>query len=158
VADAGGSGVVSVRTGLLAFGAMSLLVGLLVVATDYTGLPQRTGMTEPPEAMTRKARDLLAVLVHSGDPADAAGRYEPHWEWIAPARRAGPFWYRKAGDRPGGVVFFYRSSPEPLIQTFSSEVTWSNPPPVTPGTAAVRLDTRGRLVELQVVPAARPDG
>ena len=55
-------------------------------------------------------------------------------------------------------MFFYRSSPEPLIQTFSLEVTWSNPPPVTPGTAAVRLDTRGRLVELQVVPPARPDG
>jgi serine/threonine-protein kinase len=158
VADAGGSGVVSVRTGLLAFGAMCLMGGFLAVATDHTGLPQRAGMTEPPEAMTRTARDLLARLGHTGEPADAVGRYEPHWEWITPARRTDPFWYKKAGDRPGGVVFFYRSSPEPLIQTFSSEVTWSNPPPVTPGTAAGRLDTRGRLVELQVVPPARPDG
>ena len=158
VADAGGSGDVPVRTGLLAFGAMCLMIGFLAVATDHTGLPQRAGMTEPPEAMTRKARDLLAVLGHPGDSADAVGRYEPHWEWIAPALRTDPFWYRKAGDRPGGVVFFYRSSPEALIQTFSLEVTWSDPPPVTPGTAAVRLDTRGRLVELQVVPPARPDG
>jgi hypothetical protein len=158
VADAGGSGVVSVRTGLLAFGAMSLLIGFLAVATDHTGLPQRAGMTEPPEAMTRKARDLLVLLGHPGEPADAVGRYEPHWEWITPARQTDPFWYRKAGDRPGGVVFLYRSSPEPLIQTFSLEVTWSNPPPVTPGTAAVRLDTRGRLVELQVVPPAHPEG
>jgi serine/threonine-protein kinase len=158
VADAGGSGVVSVRTGLFAFGTMSLLIGFLAVATDHTGLPQRAGMSEPPEAMTQKARDLLAVLGHPGDSADTVGRYEPHWEWIDPAMRTDPFWYRKAGDRPGGVVFFYRSSPEPLIQTFSSEVTWSNPPPVTPGTAAVRLDTRGRLIQLQIVPPARPNG
>ena len=158
VADAGGSGVVSVRTGLLAFGAMSVLVGFLMVATDHAGLPQRAGMTEPPEAMTRKARDLLALLGHPGEPADEVGRYEPHQEWITPAQRTDPFWYRKAADRPGGVVFFYRSSPEPLIQTFSSEVTWSNPSPVAPGTAAVRLDTAGRLLELQVVPPARPDG
>jgi serine/threonine-protein kinase len=158
VADAGGSGVVPVWTGLLALGAMCLMVGFLAVATDHTGLPQRAGMTEPPGAMTRKARDLLAGLGHSGEPTDAVGRYEPYWEWIAPVRRTDPFWYRKAGDWPGDVVFFYRSSPEPLIQTFSSEITWSNPPPVTPGTANVRLDTRGRLVELQVVPPARPDG
>ena len=95
-------------------------------------------MTEPPEAMTHKARELLAALGHRELPADRVGRYEPYWEWISPILRTDPFWYRKAGDWPGGVVFFYRSSPEPLIQTFSWEVTWSNPPSVTPGTAAVR--------------------
>src|SRR5262249_38863202 len=85
---------------------MCLMVGFLAFATDHIGLPQRAGMTEPPEAMTRKARDLLAALGHPGEPADAVGRYEPHWEWITPARRTDPFWYRKAGDRPRGVGFF----------------------------------------------------
>jgi serine/threonine-protein kinase len=158
VADAGGSGVVSARTGLLALGAMCLMAGFLMVASDHAGLPQRAKMTKSPHAMTLKARDLLAALGHAGEPADEVGRYEPHSEWIAAARRIDPLWYRKAGDRPGGVLFFHRSSPEPLIQTSSLEVTWSNPPSVTPGAAAVRLDTRGRLVELQVVPPARPEG
>jgi hypothetical protein len=115
-------------------------------------------MTEPPEAMTRKARDLLAVLGHPGEPAGRgrAVRASLGVDYPGPADR--PVLVsegRRPARRRGVLLPRLAGTANPDVQL---EVTWSNPPAVTPGTAAVRLDTQGRLVELQVVPPARPDG
>src|SRR5437867_1030167 len=61
---------------------------------------------------------------------------------LAPIPGAAPF------------VFWYRQSPGPLLAKFPSFVTeMSEPPSVAPGSATVVLDTKGRLLRLEVIPS-----
>ena len=61
---------------------------------------------------------------------------------LAPIPGAAPF------------VFWYRQSPGPLLARFPSFVTeMSEPPSVAPGSATVVLDTKRRLLRLEVIPS-----
>jgi serine/threonine-protein kinase len=162
VADAGGTGIIPVRRGLLAVAAVILSLLFQAAVADRIGIQHRAGITTPPAEMNRKARQLIADLGVPDEPADAVGRYMPNWDWINAAALRDPQWVHKAGDRPGGFVYFYRQSPEPLIPGAMADtsliVTRTNPPPNTPGVASVLLDPRGRLAELRIVPRSPPNG
>ncbi len=62
---------------------------------------------------------------------------------------------RDPGARTQAIDFWYRTSPDPLVpQHLSGVVTWSDPPFHDIGMVRLRLDPRGRLFELDVVPRA----
>lgn len=62
-------------------------------------------------------------------------------------------WSRLSANGPSAMEFWYRQSPESfVVNNESGVVSWNDPPKNTPGSVAIRLDSRGRLVALQAVP------
>lgn len=164
VADAGGTGLISGRFGAVLF---ALVVGsfvLLTVAAERQSVYRRAEIAASPAEMARTAQVTLGTLGYSDPPVDSVARYEPNWEWLEPAQQRDPDWVRKVGSRPGGLVLFYRASAEPMAPDLFSPAPPPTPgviqlysPPVTPGTTAVRLDPRGRLVEFVASLPYRPN-
>jgi serine/threonine-protein kinase len=162
VADAGGAGTISLRYGLLAVAVVIISIILQMMIAERISIHRRADISTPPVEMSRKAREVLAKIGNSTAPADSAGRYEANWNWLNTVARRDPDWLRRAGDADGAMLFFYRESQRPMVPVISpdspaySEVEWTNPPRVHPGTAAVRLDPRGRLVEFYAILAVPP--
>jgi eukaryotic-like serine/threonine-protein kinase len=161
VADAGGSGVISLRLGLIGFGVVVASLLVVALAVDRTGLHRLASITTPPEEMSGRARQVLADVGYPDTPAHIAGHYEPNWQCIRAISKTDADWSQHASGRPGAFAFLYRGSSEPILPILSPKdsqpvpkLTWSNPPRLLPGDTAVRLDRRGRLLELHFVPAA----
>jgi serine/threonine protein kinase len=64
-------------------------------------------------------------------------------------------WKDLAGGRPAGMFFWYRQSPAYLVPLSIANLTFvseDDPPLLTSGMAAVRLDPLGRLIAFEAVP------
>ena len=160
VADAGGTGQISPRTGLLLLtGTVAAMLGVMALA-DRLAPHSRARLTDSPAEMSRKARQTLAALGYPDAPADSAGHYANDGDWTAYAARTDRDWARTSVEGwPGAIYFFYRESPVALVPHLPElVVTSATPAPIVPGMAEVRLDPRGRLIGLSALPPAHdPD-
>jgi serine/threonine-protein kinase len=109
-----------------------------------------------PAVLEDRARELLGRLGHGQEPADRSTGYyvdAPYLRWLESNDRTRGRWDGLRGGDPPVVQFWYRQAPHPLRTVgLSGRVFLSDPPPLASGLATVRLDLRGRLVGLLVVP------
>src|SRR5262249_38863203 len=104
--------------------------------------PRPARGTRPPRRAGRRGRSVRASLgVDYTGPADRP-------VLVSEGRR----------PAPGGGVLSPRRPADPRAPPSCLGFPGPTPPRVPPGSAAARLDTRGRLAELRVAPPARPDG
>ena len=114
-------------------------------------------LPKPPVVLADRAATLLEELGLAGPGVDRAYGFNLHFDYLrhigendSRPRR----WEALKNHQPTAVRFWYRESPEPLLNW--NWLVWRprqhNPPQVVPGMATVVLDPEGRLVELQVVP------
>jgi serine/threonine-protein kinase len=160
VADAGGTGRIEPRTGLLLLAAAAAaLLGVMALADQFAPY-SRARLTASPAEMSHKARQTLAALGYPDAPADGAGGYANDVDWITYATRTDRAWARThLIGYPGAIHFFYRESPIALVPHLPElRVIPDNPALTVPGMAEVRLDPRGRLVGLAVGPSAHTAG
>jgi serine/threonine-protein kinase len=138
-----------------------IVVGILAASTiaGKGWAFSRAGAETPPEAMTQKARDLLAGLGYTGKPGSSAGGYATDasaLEHLAgtPIDEA---WRRIATARPPIIMFWYRQSPDRLIAGSygSTHVTGSDPALDIYGMVNLRLDAQGRLSRLTALPRSQ---
>jgi serine/threonine-protein kinase len=163
VADAGGQGPIRPGVGLALLGVVVASIVLIALVADRVMLFRKVPLPEPPEVLTRRARQILEHCGYADPPADTAYYFCADAEYLlgtmhedASPRR----WDRLATARPAALYFFYRQSPGPLLPTvFESSqrledllVTESNPPPTLPGMVGIRLAPNGWLFRLYVVP------
>jgi serine/threonine-protein kinase len=161
VAEAGEAG------GLKPLWAAVLLV-LSLAGMVFMGWRYRTLETFVPfdlsaDELTVKARQMLERLGHAELEAPHAVGFAPHWkylEWVRDNVQERDRWERLRSARPPGVEFYYRYGPEALQPTnaHTSRVSESDPPLIEPGSAVLRLDTLGRLSDLDSIPVALGQG
>jgi hypothetical protein len=146
--------------------AWLVLAGVIVSVTAailmgaQTMLFRRVPLEKPPEALAERARDILLSVGYSAPPVDTAmGFYEGNdfLSYIGEHDKSKTRWDNLD---TGAFVFWYRGSPRPLAARapFPSNVpivglvSTDDPPLDLSGMTVVRLDPRGRLMQLIAVP------
>jgi len=151
--------------GLRPLVAWILLAGVIVGVTAaillsaQTMAYRRVPLEKPPEALAERARDILQSVGYSEPPVDSAmGFYEAglFLRYIAEHDKSKTRWDNL---ETGAFVFWYRGSPRPLATSnmFSSSpglgIVWADDPPLDrSGMTLVKLNPRGRLTQLIVIP------
>ena len=116
----------------------------------------RAGLDRSPEVLAADARAVLERLGYAEPGLDRA--YGFNVDWSARGETADERFLIPDPPPllPLLVPFWYRESPRHLVSTRTrfegSPITRDDPPLEVSGMANVRLDTRGRLIELVVVP------
>src|SRR5262249_38633338 len=115
----------------------------------------------PPEALTERAREILQSVGFAELPVDTAVGFYEGSEFLRYIRKHDKSKTRGDNLETGSVVFWYLSGPQPLEARvhFSDQETpvlgavWTNDPALdVSGMTLVRLNPRGRLTQLIVVP------
>jgi serine/threonine-protein kinase len=158
VADAGGEGTISARLGAALLGVVVAAVVVAFATANATALYRQVPVPQPPSEMARDARKMLADLGYSDKPADWVGYYSTDGESLVKINDTGPGWENKvrSGAYPT-IVYTYREAtrsivPGVIVNQAPAQVSWDNPPRFDPGMAGLRLDPRGRLLEMYAVP------
>lgn len=149
VAAAGTAGSLKPAVAWALFVPILAVIAAFFVATVRTRYWQRSGMTRAPEVEADRAGELLRRI---GIPPQEFRSYgfsdderRIHWLIENDAKRL--------HDLEGAprVRFWMREGPEPLIDRglgHSPEPTLDGPPQSAPGSVAMELDLRGRLLSL----------
>jgi hypothetical protein len=143
----------------VAWACLAVVVAALLAVPPLqqpTHVLARVPVEKSPEALEDRARELLARLGHRDAAADAETGFASDGDYFrhvqekdhSPSR-----WEALRTGEPPVLTFWYRQSPRPLFaQKASGRVSWSDPPQLLSGMAAVRYDLTGRLVALSVIP------
>ena len=126
--------------------------------TPRVALPGAVHLEKSPEVLGERSREIIQKLGYTEKPVDSARGFGDNMEYLrwveehdpSPAR-----WKDLAGGRPAGMFFWYRQSPAYLVPLSIATLTFvseDDPPPLTSGMAAVRLDPLGRLIAFEAVP------
>src|SRR5262249_29428393 len=166
---AGEPGTLHPAVGLFCLAMTLLCLALVTWLSHGTTILGRAALEMKPGALGNPAAETLRELGHVALPegsAAAFGHNLDHASWVEQVSVMPDRWDQLSGkDRPSSAYFGYRQSPRPLVpvtffvpqgngQNWSAHgrVTLRDPPPLVAGMASVRLDPRGRLLEMQVVP------
>jgi serine/threonine-protein kinase len=113
-------------------------------------------LEKPPEVLAERARAAVRAAGHDAPAADTAYGFEEDVEYyrhVAANDQRMSRWDGLKAGQPALIQFWYRQSPRPLAPQAGLRVTAEDPArQLYSGMADVRLDTEGRLIELQVVP------
>jgi len=163
VAEAGEKGAASPAVAWGALGLFVMAVAAFFVLVPRTALLGMVPMDKPPEFLTERAREILAEAGHDRKPGDSLFTFVPNLDYLEEVRgREGAGagrWDVLRSAPPGGILFWYRQSPEDLVPANGASLgtLMEDPPETTPGMARVGLDPEGRLVSLLVVPGERTE-
>ena len=156
VADAGEKGA------LKPWVAVSLLaIALGGVALDFgyrtrNSTLAKIGLPTPASELRIRARQILRKVGHEAPMADTAWSLDSdgdYYDWVEATDKSPERWDALGSVVPRPYHLWYRESPEWLeVEGFDLSVWWKDPPSTEPGSADVRLDAEGRLLELRVLP------
>jgi serine/threonine-protein kinase len=133
-------------------------VGAVAVLGRQARLIRRVPLEKPPAVLAEVARRILSETGHTGPVVDTAFGFEADDDYLQYVRthdRSASRWDRL---HQAAIQFWYRQSPRPLERYFFLSpssipgVTSVDPWPELSGESSVRLDGRGRLLYLAVVP------
>ncbi len=142
---------------LLAGSLLALIVGIpLEEKIRIDGLVL---LEKPPEVLADRSREILKSIGADAAPADSAHGFIQDVGFERFLAKTDPSSRRWDRIVTGPVTFWYRQSPRPLGvwhflggAFYGGVVTSSDPPSDVPGMASIRLNPRGELTHLRVVP------
>ena len=124
----------------IALAVFLMLLAVTLLCKYKVDLLVRSGVHEPPEALSVRARDFLASIGYREAPRDRVWRYRS-------ARPVVLFWYRESPEVIVPSAFFRHNG----YVNFPGMVSPDEPPLETGGEALVELDPQGHLRSLRVV-------
>ncbi len=151
----------------VAVACLVAIIGGLLAATNLisrTRLIDVTPFEQPPEALARQARQIIAQLGYPARPTDTAHGFDYDRQYLNYVRRqvpAGERWQRLRESRPAAIFFWCRESPRQLVRMGWSIHAGNEPevgrvkeddPPPKPGMVSIRLDMQGRLIRFSAEP------
>jgi serine/threonine-protein kinase len=155
VAAAGGKGalrpVVAVAWLVAVIAGLALIAGL----NEHVSLHGLAPPAKPALVLADQARKILERLGYPAPAYSAYGweHYDGYLDHIQETDTSPDRWSGLADRRPSVYWLWYRESPVPLIpRNDFSVIGYRDPPHVAPGMAALKLDDRGRLAVLRIVP------
>jgi glycerol uptake facilitator-like aquaporin len=117
---------------------------------------------KPPAVLEDRARSLLEATGLTQASADSVTGFwtdEDYFRYVEGKDKSSDRWKGLASGQPPAAGLWYRQSPRALASLSpSGRVSPTNPPIAVSGMAGVFLDSKGRLMELYVVPPQRGDG
>ena len=144
----------------LLFVVLGLAVG--VYLTIRYSAVEKMHLEQTPEVLAHRAREILAQIGYAEKPADSAFGFEYDTNFRDAMEKEGKTpanWDEVLAARPTMLQFWYRQSPDVLDpdgyrDSFLTPgiVSQDDPPTTLSGMVNVKLDARGRLIYLQVIP------
>ena len=136
------------------------VAGLLAVAilAPFEQITEKVPLENPPEALARDARTLLASLGYTTRPVDRAWGFsydDQYRNYLARhATEAAVRWKNPNAGQPPLITFWYRESPSPAPaeRNINVQVSYTDPPLERSGMIRLRLDPDGKLTQLEAVP------
>jgi serine/threonine-protein kinase len=155
LAAAGETGALDVRWGVAALAIVA--VGLLVFAglSARTSIIGRVPLDREPAVLADRANQILASLGYAErwvDRVYGLTTADDYIDWLWNTRPDPKRWDALSDGVPAAVVFWYRTSPRPLVPLAQSSVDPENPPMTVTNMRLLLLDTQGRLQEFRSVP------
>ena len=139
--------------------AVWIVVSLTIVVLLYqrVQLLNRVPLPKPPAALEDRAQEALVALGYPlparANAASGFGISRDYAQFIESTSTARDRWEAIASVRPETVIFWYRTSPQPLVPVGDeNQITRANPPFTTSGMTIVAVDASGRLSEFLAVP------
>jgi arylsulfatase A-like enzyme len=159
VARAGGRGELEPAIAIACLAVV--IIGLIAawISHGANDLHNRVPLPTPPAELRGAARAAIAAAGYTSVPGSAASGFSTDTDYlrhIEATDQSSTRWRALATVDPAPLWFWYRESPRPMapLSNFLN-LNANNPPMVEPGMVRVRLDPRGRLQELLVVPPDR---
>jgi serine/threonine protein kinase len=124
------------------------LAGTLWMA-EQSRLSQIVPLPKSPELLVADARAILQDLGYPTPQRDSTNGFSSDSSYIDDLMskdRSNTWWELLARGEPSVIRFWYRESPQYLVPEH-------DPPLSVPGMVSLQLDTRGRLRQLEAVPA-----
>jgi len=142
------------------------LVLLGLVACYWLGVGisayPKMSLSNPPDVLKHRAQEIVTKLGYTERPADTAWAFNDDNAFLnyAQARGPHPDWSFILAHSPPVLRYWYRTSPDSLLQTEYVDGNTLNPgrvladrPPLTvPGMVEVQLDPQGRLLDFRAIP------
>jgi Protein kinase domain len=157
VAAAGGEqAMLSPLAGIVwvSFAAVALLS--IAALADRTSLLARVPLSKPSAVLLDRAEEVRRSLGYSDAPVDrASGLFydNDYLDWVQRNGSGQTQWRDLAEGRPPMLLFWYRTSPTPLVPRNRLAITDSGDPPVViAGMTVLWIDTNGRLLSFFAVP------
>ena len=155
VAAAGTNEAISTRSALAgaAFVVLSLIA--LVLMFQRVMMINRTPPAKTPEALQDRAQEALVKLGYPPGVGRAwgLGRSLDFARYVDSTVHTPDRWNLLRSGRPETFLFWYRTSPQPLVPLGSeSAIQATNPPLNIAGMAVIVVDGRGRMSEFSAVP------
>ena len=144
----------------LLFVLLGLAVGIYLTIR-YSAV-EKMHLEQTPEVLAHKAREILAQIGYPEKPADSAFGFEFDTNFRDAVEKEGKTpanWDEVLAARPTMLQFWYRQSPDVLDPDGYRDsyltpgiVSQDDPPTTLSGMVNVKLDAKGRLIYLQVIP------
>jgi hypothetical protein len=157
VAAAGGElAMLSPAAGIAWLACGGLLLLAVAGLSGRTSLLGRIPLTKPVPVLLDRAEDLRRSFGYTDRAVDRASSLSYVMDYLDWARRNGGaarHWQDLALGRPPALVFWYRTSPAPLVpKNPLSTVSEDDPSLTVAGMTALWTDTTGRLTAFAAVP------
>jgi len=143
-----------VAAALLAFVFAGL--ALVVLLSGRTALHRLVPLERSAGDLQRHAAEIARRLGHDAPAADSVYSFTADIEVITHVHEHDPSpdrWQKLKTGRPPAVNFWFRQSPRPLEPYDSWRVKTHDPPNEVAGMVLTILDTAGRLIHFEAVPA-----
>jgi hypothetical protein len=130
------------------------------------GAVERMHLEQTPEVLAHQARQVVAQLGYPDRPVDSAFGFNYDTNFVESVEKESqPNWDTVLTGRPTVLQFWYRQSPDELGAdgyhdnfVIPGIVTEEDPATTLSGMINLKLDARGRLIYLQVIPPQKDTG
>ncbi|MDE3154122.1 MAG: serine/threonine protein kinase [Acidobacteriota bacterium] len=137
--------------------SLAALVVFAVLA-PRASVPALAPLARPPAVLIDRIQQMTAAFGYHDTPADAAYNLQVpdgNLDWLRDSSPSTDWWTGLRSGTPPALLFWYRTSPQPMTPSRPAlPISLADPPDTTPGMQTVITDTEGRLVEFEAVPPA----
>ncbi len=156
VAAAGGKSALKPTVAVVCLIAIVGGIASIAALNRHVALYGLAPPDKPAVVIADRGREILDRLGYPGQPADTAYNWEIYHGLLEHIEQTDPRpdrWSALADLRPPVYWLWYRESPVSLApRNTQHEIRFYDPPLTVPGMAGLKLDDRGRLAVLVVVP------
>ena len=161
VAAAGSTSALKPLTALTGLAVTLVCLAAYAATSDRVLLTGNVPLAKPPEVLVDRAQEVARTLGYGDVPADWAYGFDSSGDYLRFVKQqpdAVTVQARLRSGRPPALLFWYRSSPRPLIPAAGNDrVSLNDPPLDVTNMRTVLLDSSGRLVEFASVPPQLDD-
>jgi serine/threonine-protein kinase len=142
-----------------------VLLGLIAcywIGVGISAYP-KMNLSNPPDVLQHRAQEIIGQFGYTERPVDTAWGFseDTAYENYAKHSEGHPDWNAILAHAPAVFHYWYRTSPEDLLQTefvdgntlTPGRVLTDQPPLTVPGMIELQLDPQGRLVQFEAIPA-----